>query len=437
MKKKQLAFLFFGLLLLNTACEEVNREEIYNENFHKILYLKTTGVVDMTLYKTGENADYKLSVIKGGSEPELTANVQLGSMTKAELDEYCAPRGLNLVGLPESCYELVQTNVEFGSEDLYKMIGLSMHTSDISDILVSEPETQFVIPLILKSATDSINANSNLIIIRPNVVIPQIAFDKEGYVTNYCAKEGKTFEIPLTLEIDNRWDFDCEVEVDPSALDGTPYNLLPASSYTIANNGLVSFKKGSSTTLLKVTINGLVDADNVLPLRLKSTNSETFRISKNPVLFGVTINKYPLTENMLSSNALEPTEGSLQNLLDGDITTYFHSQWSGTAIADKHYVQVALPENLSSFKFSYTNRSANGNVALADFDVSVSTDGTNFVLLKNYTTAADKLPTGAAGVFNSYLLKSSTPFSYIRFTCNKSMTDTKYFVWSEFSMYGL
>lgn len=437
MKKKQLASLFFGLLLLNTACEEVNKDEIYDQKFHKILYMKTTGLVDMTLYKTGENTDYNLSVIKGGSEPELTAEVQLESMTKAELDEYCAPRGLHLMGLPESCYALDQARIQFGAEDLYKVIGLSLNTSAISDAMKSAPETEFVIPLILKSETDSINATKNLIIIKPTIVVPKIAFGTEGYVANNCGKEGKTFEIPLTLQINNQWDFDCEIEVDPSALAGTSYNLLPESSYSIADKGVVSFKKGNNTALLKVTVNGLVDADNVLPLRVKSITNETFDISKNPILFGVTINKYPLTEAMLSTNAQEPTEGPLKNILDGDITTYFHSKWSGDAIADKHYVQIALPANLSSFKFSYTNRSANGNVALADFDASVSTDGTTFVLLKNYTTAKDKLPAGGAGVFNSSLLKSSTPFSYIRFTCNKSMTDTQYFVWSEFSLFGL
>lgn len=436
MKTKYLTSLFFGLLLLNTACEEVDKNELYQEKFHKILYLKTAGIVDMTLYLTGMNVEYNHSVIKGGSEPTLTADANLSSMTQAELDEYCAARGLFLKSLPANCYELNQTSIHLESTDVYKMVGMTLNTEAINDVMKAEEGTEFVIPVKLTSETDSINSEKNLIIIKPRIVTPMVSFEKTGYVQNFSPKEGRVFEIPITLQINNLWDFDCEVEVDPSALDGTSHNLLPEGSYELENEGIVYFKTGSNTAILKLTVDPLTEADYVLPIRLKNISNELFDMNGSPVLFGITINKYPLTENMLSSNALEPTEGSLQNLLDGDITTYFHSQWSGTAIADKHYVQVALPENLSSFKFSYTNRSANGNVALADFDVSVSTDGTNFVLLKNYTTAADKLPTGAAGVFNSYLLKS-TPFSYIRFTCNKSMTDTKYFVWSEFSMYGL
>lgn len=437
MKNKYLASLGFALLtLLNTGCEEVDKDAIYQEEFHKILYLKTTGIVDMTLYDTGADETYNLSVIKGGSETGLTADVKLVSMTKAELDEYCEPRGLHFVGLPESCYALEKTDVQFAATDQYKLVGLEMHTSAIRAAMESSEGGDCVIPLILTSAADSVNANKNIIIIKPTVVTPSVSFEKMGYVANYCGKEGKTFEIPLMLQINNQWDFTCQVEVDFSALAGTSYNPLPQGSYELENNGLVTFTKGNNTALLKVKVNGLTEADNVLPLRLKSISNETFDIDERPMLLGVTINKYPLTKEMLSTNAQEPSEGPLANILDGDVTTYFHSAWS-VSIAGKHYVQVALPSSLSSLKFSYTNRSANGNAALGNFDVSISNDGSNFVLLKNFTSSADKLPQGGAGVYNSSLLKSNTPFTHVRFTCNENMSGSAYFVWSEFSLYGL
>jgi len=86
---------------------------------------------------------------------------------------------------------------------------------------------------------------------------------------------------------------------------------------------------------------------------------------------------------MLSSNAIEPSEGSLANLLDGDIGTYFHSAWS-VSIADKHYVQVKLPVSTKTFRFTYTNRSNNGNAALAWFNLYTGTNENNLQLYKRF-----------------------------------------------------
>ena len=53
-----------------------------------------------------------------------------------------------------------------------------------------------------------------------------------------------------------------------------------------------------------------------------------------------------ITQNsQFSSPYTEPSEGSLNNLLDGDQSTYWHSAWSGGAVADGvHYLEIALPE---------------------------------------------------------------------------------------------
>ena len=55
---------------------------------------------------------------------------------------------------------------------------------------------------------------------------------------------------------------------------------------------------------------------------------------------------YITSADQFDSNAKEPNEGSYAALLDGDPTTFFHSQWS-TGWADKmpHDLQVKLPGN--------------------------------------------------------------------------------------------
>lgn len=437
MKKKYTSSLLLGgIVLAAVACQDIDEDKYYQQEYHKILYLKESGEIDATLYQTGQPTDYSVTIVKAGSDPTLTAAVRFAPMSQADLDFYCASRGTDYRACPASCYELSEQEFAFGPDDRYKKTNLILKTSEIDALLKADPDVDYVLPFTLTSEKDSINAEMNLLILRPTVVVPVVSFQETGVVNEYMAKEGKTLEIPLQLQLDNQWDFTCRVKVDPSALDGTVYEAMPAGSYTLENNGEVNFTDGSNG-ILKVKVNPLAQASGVIPLRIESIDGMDFDIDPEPVLIRVSIDKYPLTAAMLSSNAQEPTEGSLAALLDGDVTSYFHSAWS-VSVADPHYVQVALPEAIRSFWFSYTNRQANGNAALAWFDVKVSNDGENFTTLKNFDWETDKLPGGAAGVYESPALTGRTPFKYIRFTMTgNNWTGGKFFVWSEFSLYGM
>ena len=61
--------------------------------------------------------------------------------------------------------------------------------------------------------------------------------------------------------------------------------------------------------------------------------------------------------SQLSSNAVEPQEGSLAELIDNDITTYFHSTWSqNNATGAKHYLQVDLNDAYRQIALKYSKR---------------------------------------------------------------------------------
>lgn len=62
--------------------------------------------------------------------------------------------------------------------------------------------------------------------------------------------------------------------------------------------------------------------------------------------------------SQLSTNHLEPTEGSLANLLDANFNTFFHSTWSQQNPDGNYaYLQADLGEKLSSFVMKYAKRS--------------------------------------------------------------------------------
>ena len=61
--------------------------------------------------------------------------------------------------------------------------------------------------------------------------------------------------------------------------------------------------------------------------------------------------------SQLSSNAVEPQEGSLAELIDNDLTTYFHSTWSqNNATGAKHYLQVDLNDAYKQIALKYSKR---------------------------------------------------------------------------------
>ena len=148
---------------------------------------------------------------------------------------------------------------------------------------------------------------------------------------------------------------------------------------------------------------------------------------------------------MYSSNATDPVEGSLANLLDNDYQTFFHSTWHSTydngyvAPQEEHYLQAELPSAVSEFSFYFKKRSQNNDNRPIIIDIAGSNDGINF---KDITSLAnedgDDLPTDGAVIFyQSENITMKTAYKYIRFTIietnNGANTDGfQFFTFSEF-----
>ena len=91
-------------------------------------------------------------------------------------------------------------------------------------------------------------------------------------------------------------------------------------------------------------------------------------------------NEIPLTAENFSTNAQEPTEGPIENICDGDRTTFFHSMWSVGA-GEHHKLMITLPEGkeLKEFKFKYITRWLSRDALR---QISISTDKGSVVIPK-------------------------------------------------------
>ncbi len=66
--------------------------------------------------------------------------------------------------------------------------------------------------------------------------------------------------------------------------------------------------------------------------------------------------------SQLSSPYTDASEGSLANLIDGDASTFWHSDWhNGSVPYGTHYLQVEVEEEYEEMLFKFTRRSANEN----------------------------------------------------------------------------
>ena len=146
--------------------------------------------------------------------------------------------------------------------------------------------------------------------------------------------------------------------------------------------------------------------------------------------------------SQLSSNAVEPTEGSLAALIDNDLTTYFSSTWSqNNAIGANHYLQIDLNDAYKQIVLKYSERQMdeiNGSpVTLHVYATNTPEDenswtdfGTKTCNYYYYWSSTGLLP----------LNFGNTAYRHIRLTVEKTTGNSQlngnlFFSWSELHAY--
>ena len=141
--------------------------------------------------------------------------------------------------------------------------------------------------------------------------------------------------------------------------------------------------------------------------------------------------------SQLSSPYTEQSEGSLANLLDGNISTFWHSTWRGGNVAGGlHYLQVELvnPDEAMLVYANFTRRPTS-----MDHVTNMSVLGTNNPNAEK--SACEELLTYDCPYSNNTETIKSPTFStkgyrYLRFYANTTTSNRGYWHISEFQLYG-
>lgn len=346
--KKNIIY-WVGCVMLLTACNnsKYDLDNLVPQEYHKILYVNNGGRQDMTLYDTGEDYVYTMSIIKAGSNPAETANVKINVMSQEEVDKnYSEPEAVEYKVLSEESFSLDASSLFFTAEDHSKSVNISVNSTKVKELIESDPAAKWVLPLKVTSPTDSINSTMNELFLQitgvmmPKVEFPVLNEDVKEFQFDEVSMITEEFEIGLNTE--NKWDISCQLAKEDESYveayneeNGTVFQMMPEGSYAFPES--VSLPAGTTTTKLTVTIDGTkftTPGDYMLPVKISTVS--LFEISEEnnvyPIKIRIMADELDRTGWTATADS-EETSGEGSNglairVLDGDLGTYWHSIWS-------------------------------------------------------------------------------------------------------------
>lgn len=156
-------------------------------------------------------------------------------------------------------------------------------------------------------------------------------------------------------------------------------------------NEVVTCKGGAFND--SIEISGLIPAYGEITFNLcsvsKTGNKGSVLTAKGtagalPLIEAMTEKELPLTAANIQCNNIEPSEGSVAAMFDGNLDSFFHSKWSDGGAewrANTCWFVVDLKGEYETLDWRFTNRS-NGNGVPKVVDVYGSMDGENWDFMK-------------------------------------------------------
>lgn len=447
MKKIYLASAIAGLMLVGGSCS--NDYDIYPVEYADVVMIKDAETPrEVSVYSTESRKAIQLTVMKGGHSSDRVTNVTLRSMDQAEFEAYRTEAGTPYSLLPASCFSFSpdaqssSVNIQFGPEETYKLVDVYINADAFGAYMEDYDGSLYspVMPVVLESSEATVNAQSNQTFIIPTYVVPSLGFEggADGIVNRGFNLNNGVCTATVTLPIENQWDITFSLEMSQEVLDA--YNAAHGTSYTMIPDDVFSGLKdsytmpaGSSTLSIPINIDvAKMDLNYAMPLRISNCSVNGIEADGMMVLD----TRVKLTADMFSSNALEPTEGSFANLLDDDLSTYFHSAWS-VAVSGNHWIEVTTPAKYSKIKVEYCNRIHGTPNAPAWLELYAGTSDTNLEFVYKYTYDGDGLHNQSGGTNTLPVVAIPAPSNVFRFVNTWGWNGNVFFVMTEFRLWAI
>ena len=349
-------------ILFLSSCDDHKEDDLTPNK----VYIVNSGLQEVIVYNTGEPGEYKLNIYKSGAL-KTSATVKGVVLTDEELQEYNTKTGTNYNLLDPSCYNISESELSFS--DSQKDVNKSI-TITLDPVKIGALGADYVLPIKLEGSLE-IESSKSICLIYPVIKEPSVAFTDAGLMENEYAfgnNEDMELSIELKLNIDkNRWDVTCEIAVEEDYVNqynsdnNTNYKLLAASTYELVTSAIIKNGEKEASYALNIAAGELEIGQYMLPIRLK--NVSKFEINNENDLQLIVINvalplfdrkKWKILE--VSSEEINGEDAPARYALDGDLYTFWSTQWDGGEPQPPHHIVIDMGEEKLMGGFGYVAR---------------------------------------------------------------------------------
>ncbi|MDR0332760.1 MAG: DUF1735 domain-containing protein [Dysgonamonadaceae bacterium] len=388
MQKNILSILFVVAMLFVISCEDTRLDNISLPK----LYIPQSGEVEQVIFRTGEPFVLRLGVTKTGhDEVQVPATAIVNIKSEAELNVYNLNNNTNYRRLPDDCFHVSVTSLNFSRESRVEFVNITIDYNTVA-ALPDFDETnseQYVIPVELVQASIEVNEEKTFSFIKPLIRDPFIYFrGLQSSITIEPTALNADYRQNLILDIDfpNIWNISVDLEVDPSlvavynAANGTHFSLLPAETYTISPNPAV-IANGRNSVFSTVTIDAVkTDFDEfLLPITIGNTSKFEGEPGRNIHYLAVSkpaprLSREGWTIHDYSSHQLSDG-GGVTMILNSETGSFWHSSWSPPS-EPPHHATIDMQKEVLVTHIEIRRRNGNAGTRIGSFHIS--SDGINF-----------------------------------------------------------
>ena len=375
--KKIFEILAIATIFMMCGCEPledafgVNNPEQYSKVY---MPLSVNGTLSYNLaIDESEEKEVKIFANIGGLVKTVDDLVVTFRIERDSLDVYNRQNNTDYKLLPDEAYEFTDSIVTIPAGKTCSSLPavVNIHAAKLPEV------GRYILPVKLISVDGGdyeINQSRNLLYIMINATVLKNPAD---YPENYAMVYATSSVISeMTIDIDNPVPATLEINANiggpnPSSEDvnvtfvidedyvksyneeyQTSYRLLPAGSYEIAGDLNVKIPAGGSISdalSIEVKTNTLVGGPFMLPVRVSELSGGDYTINEDNDLIAFKLKlEYNYCEGSASWSAscptTEPTQGALENLFDGNIGTFWCTQWSTAKPNPPHVLTIDLKD---------------------------------------------------------------------------------------------
>ncbi len=403
------------------------------------------SVYDTRITEMLANAKFSSSPYTPGTYPESSRTLLQTTQTtvrnaKNNIDKYTVA-GLNAL------YKQVEADIKSFNESLVK-------ENDAEDGVVVIPPTvggEDCIYVYLKDggvdAYEVVTLSGEPYIEGGTLRLPLASGNIQEYtkaVYDSCSTVVPELPTMISFKFNNKYNPNLNVDVIADTIKSPMHFTLNsigkwlAPSFNLSDDRAVAYVDSTLQVSKETRVNFSDGATYIVTYpgynKLKSVKIQD-EVWSNPE---GSVSEIALTASMLSTNkpSTEVDEG-LENLLDNDPYSIFHSTWgeaNNATINVNCYIAIDLPKAIERMQLYYKTRSVGGYNPLK-LEIYVSNDGDAWTLVRTLTTS-DGMPTGGALVdYTSPTIELGGKYEHIKILQTQGEYSKNHMALSELKIY--